>query len=139
MELLANAVYALWMFRLSTRFLMLIVCVSAVALLYAGVEQNSFDFGSVLNSFNGGILRICFSFTFGIVLHRMASGAKSFEFAWYASPTLLLIIAAMLLVAPIQPHQHGSVIFDIFCVFLVFPVIVWVAAHVEPRKELVRF
>ena len=147
-EYIANVLYALWLRRLSTRSLTVVVAISGVGLAACALGNMSgaghigvgwsmghtaWDFAGA--GLLGGLLRVSFSFAMGLLLSRKFKPVK----VKGAFAVCALVVVALLNVPYIgdgtQPWQNG--IFDILCVAVIFPIIVWLAASgsVESERE----
>jgi peptidoglycan/LPS O-acetylase OafA/YrhL len=130
-ELLVNAVYALLWPWLTTRRLVGITGLLALALGGTALWFGDLDLGSAWPHFVGGFARVSFSFFAGVLLHRLRSHLVT------VSPLALLlpVILCGLLMADLQPGLR--VVFDLFCALLVFPVLIHFASRMEPGRRLI--
>nr|WP_047465429.1 acyltransferase [Rhizobium rhizogenes] len=72
-ELLANLIFALVLFRLKTRSLAVIAVASLAMLLGSVFVHRSLDLGWEWRSVDGGLARVFFSFTVGMIIYRLRS------------------------------------------------------------------
>ena len=117
LEIWINLAYAAMARHLRTWALGIICTISGAALIWTTIEHGSVDMGSGIETFFiGGALRICFSFTLGIIIYRLiARGALQ---APTLPPSLLLTALALLILTPLWP---SSVAYELFCVMVAFP------------------
>lgn len=121
-ELLVNAVYALSWRWLTVRCLLVVVGVSAVALIVAGVHFGTLNIGYSISTVVGGFARVAFSFTAGVLIHRI-SGERSARIP-------AIVLAAVL---PTVFAFRGGVVYQLSCTLFVLPAIVWAGAHNQPK------
>lgn len=119
-----NLVYAAWAVRFSTKILMSVLAVSAAGLAGYGMSVGTLDLGWAGENFFGGGLRICFSFTLGVLIFRMISQQKkdAYKIQTKILAAALLVVMAFFLLFPML---SDSVYDDFLCVFLVFPFCVY--------------
>lgn len=72
-ELLANLIFAFVLFRLRTRSLAAIAAASLIMLLCSVFMHKSLDLGWEWRSVDGGLARVFFSFTIGMIIYRLRS------------------------------------------------------------------
>lgn len=131
-EYVGNILYALFIRRLSVRWLAVLVGASALGLAGYAVGNGSgyghLGVGWTLAGTNlpGGMLRLLFAFPMGLLMSRVFRPVHIRGAFWLCS----LIVALLLSV----PHVGGSGapwmngVYDTVCVVLVFPVLVWLGA-----------
>jgi len=123
-ELVSNLLWALCLPFLSKNRLTLAVLCLAGLMLYTATTHNGLDLGVLTFQYQGGLIRAVFSFTFGTLLARLhGSGA----FAWSSGfsgfwPALVLMLSFF----PGGFAHEWT--YDIFCVFLLYPIILLVGA-----------
>jgi peptidoglycan/LPS O-acetylase OafA/YrhL len=104
--------------------LAIVIAVAALALIGAGMHYGTLDLGSTWPNFWGGVPRVTYSFFIGVVLAR-ASFPKPAINPW-------LIILAVMIVLSVQPGVWRAE-YDLGCVLILLPLLVWAGASVEPR------
>ncbi|MGD0429468.1 MAG: acyltransferase [Acetobacteraceae bacterium] len=126
-ELVANLAFALIWKRLTIPVLAVIIAVAALLLIGADIQHGSLDVGSNWPTFWGGLPRVIYSFFVGVVLGR-AQGTS------LPRPTInpWLIILAVAIVLSVQPGAWRAE-YDLGCVLILLPLLVWAGASVEPR------
>ncbi|WP_152095432.1 acyltransferase [Rhizobium dioscoreae] len=132
-ELLANLVFALVLFRLKTRSLILIAAASLAMLIVSVFLHKSLDLGWEWHSVDGGLARVFFSFTLGMIIYRLRG--KTVLGRTVNSYAALLPIAAILtlLFLPTYSLKYALV----FCV-LISPLIVLAGTMLELPERLQR-
>ena len=131
-EYIGNILYAVVLRRLSTHFLILLVGVLAVVFAWFCVFNIS-DYGCIgvgwtLDgvNFGGGLLRMLFPFTLGMVLARKF---KPIKVRWALGICSFLLL--LLFIVPYIPGEGRlcyNGIYEFCCVAIVFPAIVWLGA-----------
>ena len=131
-EYIASIAYGCFLHRLSrpalrgvTIFFGLLLGLAAVCnfsgYYHLGVGWTLMDYG-----FFGGLLRIGFSFSIGMLMAR-GFRPKAIKGAfWWCSAALIAIVCVPYLGYP--DHQVWNGIFDAICTLAVFPLIVWLGA-----------
>jgi peptidoglycan/LPS O-acetylase OafA/YrhL len=129
-ELFVNVLYALFMVRLSARYLFSIIVVFGVVLVvektYLQAVVDTFGPWSVLLD---GIPRALFSFFAGVLLYGLAPKHRS----WAASPIAILLLIAIFVFnfgKQVQP------IYELVVILIVFPALVLYAALAIPHTPL---
>jgi peptidoglycan/LPS O-acetylase OafA/YrhL len=131
LEVAINILYAAWMFRQSDRVLWIIVAGSAIALAGLGFKYGTLDLGWGASTAMGGVVRVLFSFTLGVIICRNLD-SLIIPFG-IGAPSLLVALVILALLAPVEP---GWAIYDLTCVFALFPAFLIAASRVEPGKSL---
>jgi peptidoglycan/LPS O-acetylase OafA/YrhL len=133
MEYLANIVYAVVLWRLRNRWLVLVVLVSAFALGWCAHHANTIALGWGLSSIHAtyALVRIGFSFSIGLLLFR--SGAKwktSFSFGWL-SLALVLVFFMPGFGLPEAGEVPLNWLYETVVLLLILPLIVALGAGAE--------
>jgi peptidoglycan/LPS O-acetylase OafA/YrhL len=101
-ELVVNIIFALLLFRLRVRYLLLISIFSFIGLALAATHYDSLNIGWEWPSWYAGLLRVMFAFPVGLILHSLLIDARWRRRHWLV---LVPIIAlAFFLVIP----WHGE-------------------------------
>ncbi len=138
-EYVGNILYAIFLRRLSTRWLAVLTGVLGIALtLFAALDVSGYGMlgvGWSLADWNlpGGVLRMLFPYALGLLLSRKFRPVKVRGAFWICSALLL----ALFLAPPFTP-QGGlcvNALYDVVCIALAFPLILWLAAsgHTSDR------
>ena len=147
-EYIANILYALWLRRLSTKALSAVVVVSGIGLatcalgnlsgagnIGVGWSMGHTTWDIVGAGLFGGLMRVSFSFSMGLLLSRQFKPIDIKGAFWICSAVIIALLTVPYIGDGSQPWQNG--IYDLFCTMLIFPVIVWIAASgkAEGKRE----
>ncbi len=138
-EYVGNILYALFLRRLSTRWLAVLTGILGIALtLFAALDVSGYGMlgvGWSLADWNlpGGVLRMLFPYALGLLLSRKFRPVKVRGAFWICSALLLTLF-----LAPPFANQGGlclNALYDVACIILIFPLILWLAAsgHTSDR------
>lgn len=127
-EYLANVAYALVGWRLGRRALMAAVAVAALALVATALKHGSLDGGWAWHSFWMAPVRVAFPFAAGLLLHRLGAHIRVPGAYLGLSALLVLVFAAPAFAMPAYYH--------LFCVVVVFPLIVAMGAGATSAGRL---
>ncbi len=131
-EYIGNIIYALFIRRLSNRLLALFVAVTGVLFtIFAIFNVSGYEnigVGWTLDNVNffGGTLRMLFPFSLGMLLSRNFKPVKIRGIFWLSSVALFLLFSV-----PFIPSVNNlciNGIYEIFCISVAFPLIVWLGA-----------
>ncbi len=131
-EYIGNIIYALFIRRLSNRLLALFVAVTGVLFtIFAIFNISGYEnigVGWTLDNVNffGGTLRMLFPFSLGMLLSRNFKPVKIRGIFWLSSVALFLLFSV-----PFIPSVNNlciNGIYEIFCISVAFPLIVWLGA-----------
>lgn len=131
-EYVANLLYALVLRRLNTRSLTAVVVVSGGALAAFSVCDMSGAYhlgvGWSLGDWNfpGGMLRVLFGFSAGMLMERKFKAAKVRGAFWVC--TIMLVVLLSMPFAGNDGAMWLNGLYDAVCVILVFPVILYIGA-----------
>ena len=132
-EYIGNICYALFIRKLSTKALSWLVAVLGVVYIWFSVGNVSgyesigvgWTVGDSVNIF-GGFLRMMFPFSLGMLLARNFKPVRVRGIFWLA-----IVLLFALFSVPFFPSVGGicvNGIFEMCCIMLIFPVIVWLGA-----------
>ncbi len=134
-EYLGNIFYAVWIRRVSTKVLAAIVVVLGAGLGYfAAVDvpgDGMLGVGWSLGGwgFPGGLLRMLFPYTLGLLMARVFRPVKMRGAFWLCTFVLFCLFCAPCI------ESSGTLclnaLYDAICIIFVFPVLVWIAASGE--------
>ncbi len=133
-EYIGSIGYALWLHRLGRRGLWAFTLASAAALAVwtlsdmSGSYHTGFGWSMADYGFVGGLLRLSFSFSAGLL---MARGFRPVRVGAYGFALCSALIVAMLAMPYITTNGGKSVAngcYDLFCTLLVFPAVVYIGA-----------
>ena len=133
-EYIGSIGYALWLHRLSRRGLRLFTVLSGVALAVwtlsdmSGSYHTGFGWSMADYGFVGGLLRLSFSFSAGLLMARgfkpMRIGACGFALC----SALIVVMLAMPYISADGGKSIANGCYDLFCPLLVFPAVVYIGA-----------
>lgn len=131
-EYVANIMYAFWVRKLSTKALKLLVLLLGVLLVgfcvgnFSGFGHIGVGWTLADNNLPGGLIRVMFPFTMGLLLSRCFRPVKIRGAFWICSLLLGLLLAVPHLGDEQSFWLNG--LYDAFCVAVAFPLIVWLGA-----------
>ena len=131
-EYLGNVLYALFIRKLSGRGLAILAAVLGVAMGWFAVADVSgygmIGVGWTLDAVNffGGLARMLFPFTLGMVLARNFKPTKVRGIFWIASAVLFVLFSVPYIPACVEICLNGA--FEFLCILLLFPAIIWLGA-----------
>lgn len=131
-EYIGNIIYALIIRRLSTR--MLAVLVALLAALHTWIfvwdlsGYDSVGIGWTIDTINfwGGLVRMLFPFTVGMLLARTFKPRKIKYAFWICSAILLATFAVPYIASECTLSMNS--LYEVVCIAFVFPIIVWLGA-----------
>lgn len=135
-EGLANLAYAACLARMRTRYLLLIVALTAAAMIvWHGfiVSDHTIDGGSEHNDFYAGFPRVLFGFCIGVLLYRWRQAGR---FPKTSAGPLALSLVLIAAVAP--PTYFWGLAGDLAIVGIVFPIIVVLGINHRPKGVAAR-
>lgn len=130
-EYIGSLLYAVWLHRLSTRALRVVVGVSAVGLAacvlgnVSGAYHSGMGWSLAGLGFAGGFLRLSFSFSVGLLMTR-GFRIRRIRGAFWMCSALIAVLLAMPYVSSDVSVWNG--VYDIICTLFIFPAIVWLGA-----------
>ncbi len=139
-EYIGNILYALVLHRLPTKALAALVTVLGAALAWFTISDPSgygmFGVGWTLDTVNffGGLLRMTFPFTMGILLSRVFRKVKVRGAFWLCSLVLVAVFHVPYLEKVAGINMNG--VFEALCIIALFPVLVWFAASGSTTDKL---
>lgn len=131
-EYIGNILYALFIHRLSNRGLAILVALSGIGLawfaLFDIVGYGMLGVGWTLDGANfwGGMLRMLFPFSLGMLLSRHFRPIKTRGAFWICSAVLLILFCVPYIEGKLPVCLNG--VYELICIALVFPALVWIAA-----------
>lgn len=131
-EYIGNILYALFIHRLSNRGLAILVALSGIGLawfaLFDIVGYGMLGVGWTLDGANfwGGMLRMLFPFSLGMLLSRHFRPIKARGAFWICSAVLLILFCVPYIEGKSPVCLNG--VYELICIALVFPALVWIAA-----------
>lgn len=131
-EYIGNILYALFIHRLSNRGLAILVALSGIGLawfaLFDIVGYGMLGVGWTLDGANfwGGMLRMLFPFSLGMLLSRHFRPIKTRGAFWICSAVLLILFCIPYIEGKSPVCLNG--VYELICITLIFPALVWIAA-----------
>ena len=131
-EYIGNIIYALIIRRLSTRLLAVLVALLAALHTWIFVWDlsgyDSVGIGWTIDTINfwGGLVRMLFPFTVGMLLARTFKPRK-IKYAFWICAAILLATFAVPYIASEGALSMNS-LYEVVCIAFVFPIIVWMGA-----------
>ncbi len=131
-EYIGNILYALFIRRLSNKMLALFVIVLGIALAWFAMFDVSgygmIGVGWTLDTVNffGGLLRMLFPFSMGMLISRNFKPVKVRGVFWISTALLFSIFSVPYIQGNFPILLNG--LFEAICIIFIFPLIVWLAA-----------
>ena len=126
-EVLANIAFAMLVFHITKIRLFILAAVAAVGLAFATLAHGSMILGVDLQTLPGGLCRIAFSFTMGLLIHRLYKSQRfqlSPVFSWLLSG---ILVGALMCPQPfLLPNEFT---FEMLAVVVCFPLLVFFGAY----------
>lgn len=134
LELVVNIIFALGMFRWSSRVLALIMLFSALMLVLFTSAPLFLDVGYSLQTLSLGVARLGFSFPLGIIMFRLfGSGPRR------RTPLALLAPAVLVLCLLFTTDDGVRGLWEFFCVFALFPALLAAGIRFEVPRNFAPF
>ena len=131
-EYIGNLLYALFIHRLGNKALAALVVLTGAGLawfmLFDVVGYGMIGVGWTLDGLNffGGLLRMLFPFSLGMLLARKFQPVKVRGAFWICSAVLLVLFCVPYIEG--QPVVSLNGLYESVCIFLIFPALVWLGA-----------
>jgi peptidoglycan/LPS O-acetylase OafA/YrhL len=138
-EMVANIAYALFLKRSGRSGIFVTVATISLALLiYLGVSSGSIDGGVDFINSHLGLLRVCFSFTVGVLLFRLRKNVspKLLRGTWAGVAACIISLVMVSFIAIATPFT-SSVYYDLAVVAILFPLVVYFGSLVDVPERLV--
>lgn len=138
-EYIGSVLYATILHRLSNKFLAAIVFVSGIALAtiaignFSGAYHLGVGWSAADGGFWMGLARLMFSFTVGVLIHRLFVSVKIRGAFWMCSIIIVVLLSVPFVGGEDMPVLNG--VYDALCTIFVFPFIVWLGASGETTDE----
>ena len=132
-EYIGNILYAIFIHRLSTKKLTLLVILLGIGLAsFTLFNLSGYDMigvGWTLDNINfiGGLLRMLFPFSLGMLLSRKFKPFRIKGAFWICSATLLILFCVPYIQADNVPISING-LFEAICIILIFPILLWIGA-----------
>jgi peptidoglycan/LPS O-acetylase OafA/YrhL len=131
-EIMMNFCYGLFLFRLPTKAVALIVAFSAIALIATDLHLHSLHTGMTWPTIQYGFARVVFPYCFGVLIFKMMPTSQISTGWAYAIPFSVLLI--------FMGHGARPEVTELLGVLLAFPLLLAAAAKFDvPRPGLFEF
>ena len=138
-EYIGNILYALFIRRLSNKALTIVVVLLGVALASFAIFNVSgygnIGVGWTLDGVNfiGGLLRMLFPFSMGMLLSRNFKPMKLRGAFWICTLVMIALFAVPYLEGTESICTNG--IYEAFCIIIAFPILLWIGASVTTTDK----
>jgi peptidoglycan/LPS O-acetylase OafA/YrhL len=126
-ELAVNAVYGMIHRWLKTPVLIALIGLSALGVIRYALFYGGMNYGDGWDGIPAGGARVCYSFFAGVLVWRFRGNRDT---------STLGALSVGLITAIVLLAQFGPMPFDIIMVLGGFPLLVWIAARVEPSNAV---
>lgn len=133
-EYIGSIGYALWLHRLSRRSLWIFTVLSGVALAVwtlsdmSGSYHTGFGWSMADYGFVGGLLRLSFSFSAGLLMARRFKPMRVGACGFAVCSALIVAMLAMPYITTDGSKSIANACYDLICTLLVFPAVVYIGA-----------
>lgn len=139
-ELAINFIYAATCAALSLPRLRWLIFLGAIGVIAAAAAYGSLDVGMTAETLAGGTARVVLSFFVGICLydfHRRRQAQASREPS-QRRPRFMFELLLIALIGSFMVHPAPAFrpLYDVLCVFLFFPVLIWFGARLPSPRPL---
>ncbi len=128
-ELLINFAFALWLVRLRNVGLFIVAALGALAVALSAIYWTNLNVGWSWPTFAGGLARVTFSFSAGILICRAGRPSRQAGL-YFLIPIVLLIVV---LIAPVPADMLPWV--DTLVALVVSPALLWFGAQLSPPRS----
>ncbi len=131
-EYIGNILYALILRRLSNKMLTILVVFAGLALTsfavfnFSGYGHLGVGWSLSENNLLGGLLRLLFSFSLGLLMSRKFKPIRIKGAFWISSITIIVLLSMPYIGDGSMPWKNG--LYDSVCTILIFPVLVYSGA-----------
>ncbi len=139
-EYIGNLLYAFFIRRLGARGLAALAALSGAGLAWfalsdaAGYGMLGVGWRLDAANFAGGLLRMLFPFTLGVLLSRRFRPAKAGGSFWLCGAALAALFCVPCIEGKAAVSLNG--LYEAACIFLAFPLLVWLAASGQAAGPL---
>jgi peptidoglycan/LPS O-acetylase OafA/YrhL len=138
-EMLVNLAYAGVCIALTPRRLRWVMAIGVVGVVVSAGCFGKLDVGMTPRTLGGGLARVVMSFSVGVYLHHLyrhhgaMPGARPRQWPRGAFEVVLMLLVCAFLV-PARGWERQAM--DLFCVLLLFPLVIWLGAHLPSPSRL---
>lgn len=123
-ELVANLAHGLLLRYCNRTRLILVTCFEGLLLVPTSLQRHGLNIGDLRGEFFVGLVRVAFSYTFGMLLLDLWRDGRLRRFRSFLGSAVLL---AAVLLSPVLSRGNG--VGDLAAVFFVFPAVLLLAAN----------
>jgi peptidoglycan/LPS O-acetylase OafA/YrhL len=134
LEVLVNLLFVISWPVLTSRRLIAVSLLTGGAVVLAIVQQGSIDQGSNASSLAVGLARTVFGFSVGVLIARHIRHAHRGQ----SNLRVLAIVAVVVIAIVGWPKGELRAVWDVVCVLVVFPLIVYFGTLIDPGSRLRR-
>lgn len=134
-EYIGNILYALLLRRLPTRALMVFVGLAAAGLAifavgsFSGYGHLGVGWSLADNNFVGGLLRLLFSFSAGLLMSRLFKPVSIKGAFWICSVAIIVLLSMPYIGNSETTWMNG--LYDAVCTLIIFPILIYLGASVK--------
>jgi peptidoglycan/LPS O-acetylase OafA/YrhL len=128
LEMQINVIFAIAFAWLSLRVVGAVAAACALAIVGVSYALGTLETGFLMSDYLGGVARVGFSFSAGVLLSRLRHRIYRPKLHW----SILLAITAALLVIP-KPAEVRW-LYDTVCVIILFPLLILAGTQSEPSS-----
>lgn len=131
-EYIGNILYALFIRRLSTKALTVLVVLAGAGLAsfavlnYSGYGHLGVGWSMADYNLHGGFLRLLFSFSIGLLMSRNFKPIHIRGAFWICALTIVILLSMPYMGDGSEPWKNG--LYDALCTIVVFPILVYLSA-----------
>lgn len=131
-EYIGNILYALIIRRMGTKALTVLVAVAGIGLAYfaignlSGLGHLGVGWSLLDHNFLGGMLRLMFAFSAGLLMSRVFKPVKIKGAFWISSLAIVVLLSMPYITGEKTPWANG--IYDAIVTILIFPFLVYLGA-----------
>lgn len=139
-EYIGSILYAIWLHRLTTRALRIVVILSGIGLVLTAMcnLSGSYSIGVGWSmaelGFVGGLMRLGFSFGIGLLMSRNFKPVKIKGAFWLCSLAIILMMCIPYVSLTGEPSPLNG-IYDLICTIVIFPGVVYLGASGKIRDR----
>lgn len=131
-EMVISLIYGAVLVKASLRVLFAAAAASALLLVVSAVSHGSLEVGWAWAHLHGGVARVGFAFSVGMIIARLhRSGTR-------ASAAALLPMFALVALLCFRPSDSARVAYDLIVAMVAAPALVWWGASLNPVRGLQR-
>jgi len=134
LELVANLLFVLTWPLLTSRRLVVVSLLAGLAACVGAFHHGNMDIGSSASGLAAGLARTLFGFSAGVLIARHLRPARR----TVSNMKAMALVALFGVAIAGRPDGELRILWDVSCVLVVFPLLVWWGTHVDPGPRLRR-